>query len=166
MFEKTQLKEEDAEPPAETMSKVLLDVVRGIIYESHEPHVDYEEESLYEPASQEQSRDGGGSGQSVLPMLLVGVALGAIGYLYGKRSRSGGKMVGESSERIQSATDEAADRTKAVAGSAAETVRESGEELSERADETAEQIEEKGEEVGDQVEEGGSKAADEMEDGD
>lgn len=172
MFETPQTKKED-EQPAETINKLLLDAIRGVIYEPHEQHVEYEEDMAYGEPRYEQSGDRSGGGSSsggMFPLLLVGVALGAIGYLYGKRSGSGGEMMGETSERIQSATDRASERTEEIAGSTAETLRESGQQLSERTEEkagqTADRIEETGEEFGDRIEEGGSEAADKVEDGD
>ena len=165
MFEKPEARDE-SEEMTRTLEKVLLDAIEGLVYESHEEHVDYEEMG-YQEAGRQQSSDSSG-GRSAFSMLLLGVAFAAIGYAIGKRSRSGGGMGSDTSIGIQDATDKVADRTQEMAESTADKVRESGQQLSERTEATAgeasERIEESTEEVGDKIEESGSEASDKMED--
>jgi hypothetical protein len=170
MFEAPESKREEKRP-AESIDKVLLDAIRGVIYEPHEQHVEYDEDLAYDRGSQDRARAGdSGGGSSILPMVLVGAALGAIGYMYGKRSGQGGAAMGDTPGKIQSATDRASHRTEEIAGRTAESIRESGKELSDRTEETAEQtadrLEESGEEYSERIEESGSEASDKMEDSD
>lgn len=153
---------DEPEPEPETIDEVLLDAIRGIVYESHEELVDYDDEMEYEETGRSQSGSSGGGG--TLPLLLVGVAFGAIGYMLGKRSSSSGQMGGGTSGGIGSVTDKAADRTQEMAESTADRIREGGEQVSERTEEMSDEIEERSQEVGDEVEEKGSEASDEMED--
>lgn len=147
---------------SETLDKVLLDAIKGLVYESHEEHVDYEEEMGYRDTDRLQSSDSGG-GRGVLPMLLLGVAFAAIGYMIGKRS---GGRAGDTPIDIQGTSDEVADRTQEMSESAADTVRQGGQHLSERAEEASDRVEGTSEEVGDDIEESGSEASDRMEDSD
>lgn len=138
----------ETEEMTDSLGMLLVDALKGIVYESHEEHVDYEETKHHQ-----QSGSSGGGG-STTSLLLAGVAFAAVGYALGKRSRSSGAS-GDTPIDIQGATDKAADR-----------IREGGEELAERTEATAgqasERIEETSEGLGEEVEERGSQASDEI----
>lgn len=144
---------EEAERMAMSMEDMVREVVKDAIYEAHEEGV--------------HSRTGSRRGRSMLPMLLVGVGIVAIGYLMRRRSGSVTEMAGTASEGIKRAADMTAERTERMTGSAAERVREQGQKMTSRtesmSENTAERIKVGGEDAADQIEKGGEEVGDRME---
>lgn len=164
--------EMETEQLAKSIETGIRRIVKDAIHETHGEGVNHESRSR-------------SSGRSMLPMLFVGGALFALGYMLRDRYGSVDNMADSTSERIQRVTDMTAERTEGMTGGAAERVRETGRMVTERtetmssdaaeririgggkagemSDEAADRIEETGEELADEMEERSEETADRME---